>query len=70
MDHEPEFVDEVASKQRTDESAAAEDRDVFSRLPLEPGDLPCYIAFDQGRVVPPEGLFQVVETTYLGTLLM
>jgi hypothetical protein len=39
MNHKPELVDEVVFKQRTDESAAAEDRDVLSRLPLEPGDL-------------------------------
>jgi hypothetical protein len=55
MHHEPELVDEVAWKQRTEESAAAEDRDVLSRLPLEPGDLFGDIALDQGRVVPLEG---------------
>ena len=37
--HKPELVDEAASKQQTDESATAEDRDVLSRLPLEPDDL-------------------------------
>ena len=31
MNHEPELIEEVASKQRTDESAASEDRDVLSR---------------------------------------
>jgi hypothetical protein len=58
MNHKPELVDEVVFKQRTDESAAAEDRDVLSRLPLEVGDLLRDIALDQGRVVPLEGLFK------------
>ena len=39
MHHKPELVEEFASEQRTDEGAASEDRDVLSRLPLEPDDL-------------------------------
>jgi hypothetical protein len=48
MNHEPELVDEVASKQRTEKSAAAEDRDILSRLPFEPGDLLRDVTPDQG----------------------
>ena len=66
MNHEPELVDEVASKQRTDESAAAEDRDILSRLPFEPGDLLRDVTPDKGRVVPLEGLFEGRRDDVLG----
>ena len=58
MNHKPEFVDEVASKQRTHKSAAAEYRDVLPRLPFEPRDLLSDIALDQRGVIPLKGLFQ------------
>ena len=71
MNHEPELVDEVASKQRTDESAASEDRDVLSG-PLRQFDNFLREVFPLIRVelFHSRGSCRVVETTYLGTLFM
>ncbi len=71
MNHEPELIEEVASKQRTDESAASEDRDVLSR-PLRQFDNFLREGFSLIRVelFHSRGYCRVVETTYLGTLFM
>ena len=71
MNHEPELIAEVASKQRTDESAASEDRDVLFR-PLRQFDNFLREGFPLIRVelFHSRGCCRVVETTYLGTLFM
>src|SRR5215211_8535841 len=66
MDHEPKLVEEVVLKQRPDEGAAADDRDVLARLLLELGDLFRDISLDQGRVLPLEGLLQGRRDDELG----
>ena len=59
MNHEPELVEEVASKQRTDESAASEDRDVLSRLQ----------AHSSGDSITPSSDTNSTATTFLMDLL-
>ena len=59
VDHEPEFVEEPTSKQRSYEGAAADDRDVLARSPLQFDDfLRELVPFDQGRVILRKGLLQ------------
>ena len=56
VDHEPELTEEIVLKQRPDEGAASEDRDVLTGLPLELGDLLRDVTLDQRRVLPLEEL--------------
>ncbi len=68
MNHEPELVEEVVLKQRPDEGAAAEDRDVLARLPLQLGDLLRDVVLDQRRVLPLKRLLQGSRDDELGVL--
>jgi hypothetical protein len=58
MNHELKLVEEAVGQQRPDEGAAAEDRDVLARLPLELGDPLRDTPLYERRVVPLEELFQ------------
>ena len=52
VDYEPELVDQVVAQQRLDEGAAAGDRDVLTRLPLELLYLLYDVLIDEYRVLP------------------
>src|ERR671914_3047168 len=67
VDHEPKLVADLLGKQRPDESAAAGDRDVLTRLVFEPGDLLReVVTLDQSRVLPLERLLKGSRDYVLG----
>jgi pimeloyl-ACP methyl ester carboxylesterase len=51
-DHEPVLVDEIVSRKRVHEIAAAEDQDVLAGLSHQLGHFLRYVPLDQRRVVP------------------